>query len=69
MTEAVLLEHLVELGGEALRPRAVTDLAQADQGVTATLDDGAKLRARYLVVASPGACRGWCIAKVEISNS
>ncbi|HEU0174220.1 MAG TPA: FAD-dependent oxidoreductase [Blastocatellia bacterium] len=51
VTEAVLLERLVELGGQVLRPRAVTDLAQDDQCVTATLDDGAQLRARYLVGA------------------
>jgi 2-polyprenyl-6-methoxyphenol hydroxylase-like FAD-dependent oxidoreductase len=51
VTEAALLERLVELGGEVLRPRAVTDLAQDDQGVTAKLDDGAELRARYLVGA------------------
>jgi 2-polyprenyl-6-methoxyphenol hydroxylase-like FAD-dependent oxidoreductase len=51
VTEWVLLERFTELGGQVLRPRAVTDLEQDDQGVTATLDDGAQLRARYLVGA------------------
>jgi 2-polyprenyl-6-methoxyphenol hydroxylase-like FAD-dependent oxidoreductase len=51
VTEAVLLDRLVELGGQVLRPRAVTDLTQDDQGVTARLDDGDELRARYLVGA------------------
>jgi 2-polyprenyl-6-methoxyphenol hydroxylase-like FAD-dependent oxidoreductase len=51
VTEAVLLERLTELGGQALWRRAVTDVAQDDQGVTATLDDGTQLRARYLLGA------------------
>ena len=51
VTEAVLLDRFVELGGLVLRPLAVTDLAQDDHGVTARLDDGDELRARYLVGA------------------
>jgi len=51
VTEAVLLQRLTELGGQVLRPGAVTDVAQDDRGVTATLDDGRHLRARYLVGA------------------
>jgi 2-polyprenyl-6-methoxyphenol hydroxylase-like FAD-dependent oxidoreductase len=51
VTEAVLLERFTELGGQVLRGRAVTDLAQDDQGVTATVEDGAQLRARYLIGA------------------
>jgi 2-polyprenyl-6-methoxyphenol hydroxylase-like FAD-dependent oxidoreductase len=51
VTEAVLLERFIELGGQVLRPRVVADLAQDDRGVTATLDDGAELRARYLIGA------------------
>lgn len=51
VTEAVLLERFVELGGQVLRPRAVTDVAQDDRGVIATLDDGTQLHARYLVGA------------------
>jgi 2-polyprenyl-6-methoxyphenol hydroxylase-like FAD-dependent oxidoreductase len=50
-TEAVLLRRLVELGGDVLRPRSVTDLRQDADGVTATLDDGAEIRAKYLVGA------------------
>jgi len=51
VAEAALLDRLVELGGQVLRPLTVTDLAQDDQGVTARLDDGSELRARYLVGA------------------
>jgi 2-polyprenyl-6-methoxyphenol hydroxylase-like FAD-dependent oxidoreductase len=51
VTEAVLLDRFTQLGGQVLRGRAVTDLAQDDQGVTATVEDGAQLRARYLVGA------------------
>ena len=51
VTESVLLERFTELGGHVLRPRTVIDVAQDGQGVTVTLDDGAQLRARYLVGA------------------
>ncbi len=51
VTEAVLLDRFTELGGQVLWRRTVTDLAQDDQGVTATLDDGTHLRGRYLVAA------------------
>ena len=51
VTERVLLQRLVELGGRVLRPYALADLAQDPRGVTATLDDGTTLRARYLVGA------------------
>jgi 2-polyprenyl-6-methoxyphenol hydroxylase-like FAD-dependent oxidoreductase len=51
VTEAVLLERFIELGGQVLWLRAVTDFAQDTQCVTATLDDGTQLRARYLVGA------------------
>jgi len=50
-TESVLLDRLVELGGQVVRPRMLADLAQDDAGVTATLDDGTTLRARYVVGA------------------
>src|SRR5262249_57586639 len=40
VTEAVLLERLTELGGQVLWRRTVADVAQDDQGGTATLDDG-----------------------------
>jgi 2-polyprenyl-6-methoxyphenol hydroxylase-like FAD-dependent oxidoreductase len=51
VTEAVLLERLTQLGGHVVRPRVVTGLTQDDRGVTARLDDGTELRARYLVGA------------------
>ena len=51
VTERVLLQRLVELGGRVSRPHALADLAQDPRGVTATLDDGTTLRARYLVGA------------------
>jgi 2-polyprenyl-6-methoxyphenol hydroxylase-like FAD-dependent oxidoreductase len=51
VTEAVLLERLTELGGRVRRPLAVTDVSQDDRTVTATLDDGTKMRARYLIGA------------------
>ena len=50
-TERLLLERLEELGGAVLRPRTVTAVAQDPDGVTATLDDGAVIRARYAVGA------------------
>jgi 2-polyprenyl-6-methoxyphenol hydroxylase-like FAD-dependent oxidoreductase len=51
VTEAVLRERYAELDGEVLWRRAITDLTQNDQGVIATLDDGTKLHASYLVGA------------------
>lgn len=51
VTEDVLLQRLAALGGHVLRPCALAALAQDPGGVTATLDDGSRLRARYLVGA------------------
>jgi 2-polyprenyl-6-methoxyphenol hydroxylase-like FAD-dependent oxidoreductase len=51
VTEAVLLERLQALGGRVLRPATLAGLAQDDSGVTATLDDGRRLRTRYVVGA------------------
>jgi 2-polyprenyl-6-methoxyphenol hydroxylase-like FAD-dependent oxidoreductase len=51
VTESVLLERLHELGGLVVRPRTVVGLSQDADGVSATLDDGTQLRARYLVGA------------------
>jgi len=51
VTESVLLQRFVELGGQVLRPRELTDLMQDTAGATATLDDGSRLRARYVVGA------------------
>jgi 2-polyprenyl-6-methoxyphenol hydroxylase-like FAD-dependent oxidoreductase len=47
----VLLQRLAELGGQVLRPHALADLSQDPLGVTATLEDGRRLRARYVVGA------------------
>jgi len=51
VTEQVLLQRFVELGGTVLRPRALVQLAQDDAGATVTLDDGSRLRARFVVGA------------------
>jgi 2-polyprenyl-6-methoxyphenol hydroxylase-like FAD-dependent oxidoreductase len=51
VTEAVLRDRYAELGGRVLWRRALTDLAQNDQCVIATLDKGTKLRTHYLVGA------------------
>lgn len=51
VTEAVLVERLVELGGRVLRPRALLALQQDAAGVTAVLDDGQQIRARWVVGA------------------
>lgn len=51
VTEAVLLDRLVELGGQVLRPRGFTGLTQDAAGVRVTLDDGSLWRARLLVGA------------------
>jgi len=50
-TEAVLAARLAELGGEVRRPRALATLAQDAEGVTAVMEDGETIRARYLVGA------------------
>lgn len=51
VTEAVLLRRLTELGGDVAWQRRVADVTQDGQGVTARMDDGTHLRARYLVGA------------------
>jgi 2-polyprenyl-6-methoxyphenol hydroxylase-like FAD-dependent oxidoreductase len=51
VTESVLLERLVELGGQVLRPRTLAALVQDASGATATLDDGSRMRARFVVGA------------------
>lgn len=50
-TEHVLRERLAELGGDIQWNRRVTSIAQDEHGVSATTDDGAIIRARYLVGA------------------
>ncbi len=49
VTEQVLLERLVALGGRVQRPRSLLRLTQDADGVSATLDDGSTLRARHVV--------------------
>jgi 2-polyprenyl-6-methoxyphenol hydroxylase-like FAD-dependent oxidoreductase len=51
ITEKLLLDRLVELGGTVLRPKALTTITQDSDGVTATFDDGSTIRARYAVGA------------------
>ena len=51
VTESVLLQRLVELGGRVLRPRTLAALVQDASGATATLDDGSRMRARFVVGA------------------
>lgn len=49
VTEKVLLQRLVVLGGRVMRPRKLTGLRQDEHGVDAQLDDGQTLRARFVV--------------------
>jgi len=49
ITERVLLARFEQLGGQVQRPRTLVGLSQDDAGVTAVLDDGSRLRARYVV--------------------
>jgi 2-polyprenyl-6-methoxyphenol hydroxylase-like FAD-dependent oxidoreductase len=51
VTESVLLGRLEELGGRVMRPRSVVDVVQDPEGVTAVLEGGERIRARYLVGA------------------
>ncbi len=54
LTDRLLTEHAVELGVEIRRGRAVVGLTQDDDGVTVELDDGTRLRSRYLVGSDGG---------------
>jgi 2-polyprenyl-6-methoxyphenol hydroxylase-like FAD-dependent oxidoreductase len=51
VTEETLLERLVALGGQVLRPLTVTTVDQDAEGVTATFADGRRIRASYVVGA------------------
>ncbi|MGC5009845.1 FAD-dependent oxidoreductase [Streptosporangium sp. DT93] len=51
VTERILLERLVELGGRVARPYRLEGLVQDGGGVTATLSGGEVVTARYLVGA------------------
>ena len=50
-TERLLLDRLVELGGEVSRPKVLTSVTQDPDGVTATFADGDVIRAAYVVGA------------------
>ncbi|GFG66866.1 pentachlorophenol monooxygenase [Mycobacterium kubicae] len=50
-TEQILAQRLSEMGGQAIRPKTVTALAEHAHGVTATFDDGQTLTADYIVGA------------------
>ncbi|KAA9378206.1 FAD-dependent oxidoreductase [Microbispora cellulosiformans] len=50
-TEAHLLARLHELGVRVIRPARVSHVEQDAGGVTATLDDGQRIRAAYLIGA------------------
>ncbi|MFC0041939.1 rifampin monooxygenase [Actinomadura rayongensis] len=52
--DRLLAEHAVEVGAEIRRGRELTGLSQDDEGVTAELADGTRLRARYLVGCDGG---------------
>lgn len=51
VTEAVLGERLAEAGGTVLRGHAFTVMHEDADGVTVTLDDGTRLRGRFVVGA------------------
>ncbi|EWS59355.1 Pentachlorophenol 4-monooxygenase [Methylibium sp. T29-B] len=50
-TEGILLERLLGLGGQVLRPRTLIGLKQDDAKATALLDDGSWVTARFIVGA------------------
>jgi 2-polyprenyl-6-methoxyphenol hydroxylase-like FAD-dependent oxidoreductase len=50
-TERLLQDRLTELGGTVIRPKTLSTVTQDANGVTATLDDGDVIRARYVVGA------------------
>lgn len=50
-TERLLLERFGELGGDVVRPKALSRVTQDASGVTATFDDGDTIRAGYVVGA------------------
>jgi 2-polyprenyl-6-methoxyphenol hydroxylase-like FAD-dependent oxidoreductase len=50
-TERLLLERVVELGGEVRRPKVLATVTQDGDGVTATFEDGDVIRAAYIVGA------------------
>jgi 2-polyprenyl-6-methoxyphenol hydroxylase-like FAD-dependent oxidoreductase len=50
-TERALLDRLMELGGEVVRPKTLTGLTQHADAATAMFDDGDAITARYVVGA------------------
>jgi 2-polyprenyl-6-methoxyphenol hydroxylase-like FAD-dependent oxidoreductase len=54
LTERLLTERAVEVGAEIRRGSELVGLSQDDDGVTAELADGTRLRARYLVGCDGG---------------
>ncbi|WP_416904313.1 rifampin monooxygenase [Micromonospora echinospora] len=53
-TDRLLTEHAVDVGAEIRRGRALVGLTQDDDGVTAELADGTRLRSRWLVGCDGG---------------
>ncbi|MEU7747594.1 rifampin monooxygenase [Nonomuraea sp. NPDC049158] len=53
-TERLLTEHAIELGAEIRRGCELVGLSQDEDGVTAELADGTRLRSRYLVGCDGG---------------
>ena len=53
-TERLLTEHATELGAEIRRSCELVGLSQDEQGVTAALADGTRLRSRYLIGCDGG---------------
>ncbi|GII64587.1 FAD-dependent oxidoreductase [Sphaerisporangium krabiense] len=54
VTDRLLAERATELGAEIRRGSALAGLSQDDEGVTAELADGTRLRSRYLVGCDGG---------------
>jgi 2-polyprenyl-6-methoxyphenol hydroxylase-like FAD-dependent oxidoreductase len=50
-TERLLMDRVVELGGEVIRPKVLASVTQDADGVTATFADGDVIRAAYVVGA------------------
>ena len=54
VTERLLAEHAIALGAEIRRGTELVGLSQDEDGVTAELADGTRLRTRYLVGCDGG---------------
>src|SRR4051795_10915923 len=54
LTERLLAEHAVEAGAEIRRGTELVGLSQDDDGVTAELAGGTRLRSRYLIGCDGG---------------